>query len=93
MSAAAEGLLDRLDAEGRAHIPIPRRLGPHELAAALMAVSRAAMEINEARPGEIYMAVVRGSRIRKPTAEWVWVFWTDDGAQQLEEAARRELGL
>lgn len=92
MSAEAEQLLARLDAEGRAHVPIPRRLHPGELASALMVVSRVAAEVGEDLD-DFYMAVVRGSRIRKPTAEWVWIFWTEEGAQQLEEATRRELGL
>ncbi|MBA3266947.1 MAG: hypothetical protein H0T70_01630 [Acidimicrobiia bacterium] len=93
MSPAAQGVLDELDADGRAHIPIPRRLGPGELAAALMATGRLATEVAEARPDDLYMAVVRGAKIRKPPAEWVWIFWTEEGAQLLEDATRRELGL
>ncbi len=62
------------------------------LAAALMAAGRIATEATELRP-DLYMAVVRGSRIRKPTAEWVWIYWTEEGAQALEDAERKALGL
>lgn len=93
LSPAAQGVLDRLEAEGRAHIPIPRRLDPALLAGALLAVAHVVDEVAAARPHDLSVAVVRGARIRKPTAEWVWIFWTEDGAQAIEDATRRELGL
>jgi hypothetical protein len=47
-SPDAEGLLD-LDTEGRAHIPIPRRLDPALLAGALLAVAEQ-LEAQARRP-------------------------------------------
>jgi hypothetical protein len=92
-SPAAQGVLDRLQAEGVARIEIARRLTPGELAATLLAAGRVASEVAAARPDDLYMAVVRGSRIRKPTAEWCWIYWTAEGAEAIDDATRRELGL
>jgi hypothetical protein len=93
LSPAAQGIADELDAEGVAEVPIPRRLEPYDLSAVLMATSCIAMELTEHRPDDLYMAILRGSRVRRPRHEWVWIFWTEEGTQQLEEATRRELGL
>ncbi|MEJ7789871.1 MAG: hypothetical protein WKF29_08315 [Thermoleophilaceae bacterium] len=92
-SASAQDVLEHLEAEGVAQVQIPRRLTPGELAAALIAAGSVATEVGDARPDDLYMAVVRGSRVRKATAEWVWIFWTEQGAQAIEDATRRELEL
>jgi hypothetical protein len=92
-SPDAQGVLDRLEAEGRAHIPIPRWLTPGQLAATLLDAGRVASEVAAARPDDLFMGVVRGAKIRKPTSEWVWIYWTEAGADKIDDATRRELGL
>jgi len=73
VSPAALDVLEHLEAEGVAQVQIPRHLTPGELAAALIAAGSVATEVGDARPDDLYVAVVRGSRINKPTAEWVWI--------------------
>ncbi len=89
----SERLLALLDAEGRAHVPIPRSLDPALLAGALLAVARVVDEVAAARPRDLSVAVVPGSHIRKPTARLVWVLWTESGGEAIDQATRQELGL
>lgn len=93
MTPATAHLLDHLEREGRFYIPIPTRLAPDELAAAMLATVRVVDEVARERPHDLYVAVVRGSHIAKPTAQLVWVLFTAAGAETLSDAERRELGL
>lgn len=81
--AKALELIERVDADGRARIEVARRQNPIELACTLIGISRVADEALRLRP-EIMLAVERGSRMGKPTAEWVFIFWLEDRVPDFE---------
>ena len=72
----ARELLDRLDAEGRAIIPLGHEIDPVARAGTMMGAS---LVVNHAgrRRADVRFALATGRELKRPEASWVFVVWLD----------------
>ncbi len=84
----ARELLDQLDAEGRAILPLGHEIDPVARAGSMIAAS---VVINRAgrQRADVRFALATGRELNRPEAAWIFVVWLDTLA--LPEATRTEV--
>jgi len=74
----ARELLDQLDAEGRAIIPLGHEIDPVARAGTLIGASLVVNHAARQRP-DVRFALATGKELKRPEASWIFVVWLEGG--------------
>ncbi len=72
----ARELLDELDAEGRAIIPLGHEIDPVARAGTMIGASLVVNHAAQQRP-DVRFALPTGQELQRPEASWVFVVWLE----------------
>ena len=74
--AKARQLLDQLDAEGRAMIPLGHEIDPVARAGTMVGASLVVDQAGRQR-SDVRFALATGKELKRPEASWVFIVWLE----------------